>query len=185
MRRSGLLEKAEGPESYSGVRTTPRESQDGSVASAFGTRTCRSVLLDAVFLVRWFDVPSPEVLEDLLGELHAAHHRLGQSLAYVSVAGAHVGVPSGMQQAALTRFGQRASAWVDECHLVFEGEGFKHALQRSVITALYFLKKPSAVPVHVHRTLQDAVHDLSPKHVLRAQFLQRVEGEGLFDPRPA
>jgi hypothetical protein len=97
-------------------------------------------LFGPIIAVIWRRVPTSESLEHLLKEVERIHDKQQRRLMYLAVAPRHVDVPEGMQRHALSAFGRRASPFCESANLVLEGDGFKSALQRSAVTAMYFLK---------------------------------------------
>jgi hypothetical protein len=118
-------------------------------------------VFNRVACVHHRNVPEVEDLDILVDELARQHARIGKPLVFIAIIPEHVDVPSGMQRAALARFGERATPYVESSHLVFEGEGFKHSVQRSVVTALYTLKG-GKVKVHIHKSLHAAALVIAP-----------------------
>jgi hypothetical protein len=111
---------------------------------------------DGIFFVRWQTAPDVLELDRLLDDLARTQQRHGRKMIYVAAIGADVDVPAGIQRHALAKFGERATPFVSETHLILEGDGFKHSIQRSVVTAIYVIKG-GPVPVHIWKSVGEAV----------------------------
>jgi hypothetical protein len=132
-----------------------------------------------LFWVEWTGIPEIDELEILLEDLVRRRVAIGRPLVYVAVIPADVDVPSGVQRHDLARFGERATPYVEATHLVLEGAGFKHALQRSAVTAMYFLKQ-GIVKVYVHRLVDEAIDEVA--QAFRRSALELKSGLGLARP---
>jgi hypothetical protein len=142
-----------------------RTPYDGGVVYDVGT-------MGRVFAVMWYRVPHSDHLENLLDELVRLHRARGEKLAYVAIIPQDIDVPEGMQRHALAKFGDRAAPFVDGAYLILEGDGFKHAVQRSIITTMYFLKGQST-KVTCYRSIVEASPEIAQRCGLRADRLYK------------
>jgi len=130
---------------------------------------------DRVFFVRWNVLPRFAELDALVGRARQLRASLGRPLVYLAVIPEHVDVPQGATREALAEFGHRISAHVEIAYLVIEGEGLRIAVQRSVVTAIYALRRDMA-PVRVRSTLDQALDEIAGFAHLDAMDLRRGLG---------
>jgi hypothetical protein len=127
----------------------------GAVGSNYTLR-----VFDRVFFVDWRGLPTPEDLDALVARAEELHRRSGRRLLYLALIPDSADVPTGPSQEALRAFGVRATPHIEEGYLVVTGGGFRAAIHRSSITALYALKR-GVSRIHVHKTLDAALAQIA------------------------
>jgi hypothetical protein len=116
-------------------------------------------LVRRIFVVKFYTPPTVAEVGALTSELTVAYERLKPPLHYLGIIDAGAEVPPPTVRAALTAFGGLVNSKCLTAHLVIEGDGFKPALQRSLITAMHLLKGQK---VQCHKSADAAAAILAP-----------------------
>ena len=113
--------------------------------------TCATV--DWIFIVRWsrFD---PNDTARVLERVADARRIAKQPLIYLSIIEADAPVPTSRDRKALDALAGRLDEYCDAYHLVLEGDGMKHALQRAIVSGAGLFARRT---VSVYRTVDEAV----------------------------
>jgi hypothetical protein len=138
---------------------------------------------ERLFIVYWRRVPAESELDHLVALIRDRRDAVRSQLFYVAIIPAEIDVPEGMQRHTLAKFGERAGPYVASAHLVLEGNGFKHALQRSVITAIYTLRG-GPTKVFTHANIDDTAARLATLLDQRVEPIRRVLGAARQNTRP-
>ena len=132
----------------------------------------KSALLGRIHVVRWESSPQAPDGSRLLTELETYHRRVGKKLTNLSLVSNRIAAPEGNEQQEMMR---RRHIWTDMCehvHVVVQGEGFKHAIVRSVIAgiAIGFTKRGF---LEVHRSMAAAITRIAAELDEDAVILRR------------
>ncbi len=112
-------------------------------------------ILDRLFVVYWRGQPDTAALDTILAEVQTRYTDLDTKLLYVTVIPRYLDAPDGFGRAALSRFGERATPFVESTHIILEGDGFRASIQRSVVTAMYFFRR-NVSRVHIYSSIEEA-----------------------------
>jgi hypothetical protein len=119
----------------------------------------RRAVVGRIYVAEYSVPPSHTELNIIADDIEALRDRIGGPVHYLGIVKASAEVPTAPQREALSSFGKRVNAICETAHLVLEGDGFRNAIQRSVITAIHVLKQQS---VTCYRTTAEAAARLGP-----------------------
>jgi hypothetical protein len=113
-----------------------------------------------VFVLRWLSAPTSQDLRVLSSEMSAARQKEDHPLVNLSLISTEINMPDQQTRSEMERFHK---VFMDNCesiHVVVGGEGFKHAIARSIVSA-FALASGRRGLVHVHRSIDDALKQVA------------------------
>ena len=117
-------------------------------------------LVRRIFVVKFYTPPTVDEVNALATEVTAAHDRLKPPIHYLGIIDAAAETPPPSVHAALFAFGRLVNSKCVTAHLVVEGDGFKSALQRSIITTIHLIRGQR---VRCHKSVGAALLLLAPQ----------------------
>jgi len=119
----------------------------------------RSVLIGRVFVIRWFMTPEPIDMKNVAKEIVARREAAGQQLIHFAIIPSDVGAPTSDSRKEMGRLNGLWTQHCDAVHCVISGSGFKHAILRSVVSAVALALQKRGF-VTIHRSIEDAFRAL-------------------------
>lgn len=120
----------------------------------------KSTFAGRAFAVRWLTPPDPHDLRTLGAEMVSHRKRVGEPLVSLSILPTDLSMPDAEARAEMEKFNK---LWIETCeaiHVFVGGEGFKHSIFRSIVSALALATRKRGL-VKVHRTLDEAFAHLA------------------------
>ncbi len=113
-----------------------------------------STLEPPILLVRWEQSVTTQDVQEVENAVKEAYNQVGPRLSYVAVIPSDVPPPESSVRDALANSSKRVSSLCSSMHLVIEGQGFRRAIIRSIITGIVFITRSD---FEVHTSLNDAI----------------------------
>jgi len=139
-------------------------------------------VMERVFWVRWRQLSAKD-LDQILVDVINTRKALREKVIYVSTVPADHPVPTSEERQALDKFASDVIEHCDDVHLVMEGSGVTHAMQRAAMTGLMVIlrgKRFSAL--HIHKFVGQALKHIEVKHALDPDaLLAQAKSRGLVD----
>lgn len=123
--------------------------------------SCTTAFVSPVFFVRWHEVTA-EAIRRVNEELAEAHRALGKPVVFVAIVSPDCKLPDSRARAAMVAGSNDVKDICASMHVVIEGHGIDHSLQRIAFTMMAFLAIRKDIFVH------DSVMEALAKAVWRS-----------------